>query len=167
MMGLTLFPNSSDCCTNKNMDKSHDRTVMQLSWFAASGKEIDPELWPNCKKIGGVVSQRVAGDKIAEFEERSYINSCNHNAEELAKTVRSHWVIENHLHWMLDVCFGENDCMIRKDNAAQDLSLLKKIALNLIRANKTDTVKPNLRLKPKQGTREDDIRMKVLEIHPI
>ena len=56
-----------------------------------------------------------------------------------ARIVRAHWAIENRLHWMLDVCFGEDDCMIRKDHAPQNLSLLKKIVLNLIRADKTDT----------------------------
>ena len=56
-----------------------------------------------------------------------------------ARIVRAHWAIENRLHWMLDFCFGEDDGMIRKDNAPQNLSLLKKIVLNLIRADKTDT----------------------------
>ena len=88
-------------------------------------------------------------------------------AEELAKTVRAHWAIENRLHWMLDVCFGEDDCMIRKDNAQQNLSLLKKIVLNLIRADKTDTAKTSLRLKRKRAAWDDDIRMKMLGIHPL
>ena len=151
----------------KHVDKSHGRTVMQLSWVAASGKEIDPELWPGCKTVGCVVSQRVAGDKVAELEERYYISSRKLTAEELAKTVRAHWAIENRLHWMLDVCFGEDDCMIRKDNAPQNLSLLKKIVLNLIRADKTDTAKTSLRLKRKRAAWDDDIRMKMLGIHPL
>jgi len=48
---------------------------MQLSWVAASGNEIDPELWPGCKTVGCVVSQRVVGDKVAELEEHCYISS--------------------------------------------------------------------------------------------
>ena len=151
----------------KHVDKSHGRTVMQLSWVAASGKEIDPELWPGCKTVGCVVSQRVVGDRAAELEERYYISSRKLTAEELAQTVRAHWAIENRLHWMLDVCFGEDDCMIRKDNAPQNLSLLKKIVLNLIRADKTDTAKTSLRLKRKRAAWDDDIRMKMLGIHPL
>ena len=73
----------------KHVDKSHGRTVMQLSWVAASGKEIDPELWPGCKTVGCVVSQRVVGDRAAELEERYYISSRKLTAEELAKTVRA------------------------------------------------------------------------------
>ena len=151
----------------KHVDKSHGRTVMQLSWVAASGKEIDPELWPGCKTVGCVVSQRVVGDKVAELEERYYVSSRKLSAEALAKTVRAHWAIENRLHWMLDVCFGEDDCMIRKDHAPQNLSLLKKIVLNLIRADKTDTAKTSLRLKRKRAAWDDDIRMKMLGIHPL
>ena len=151
----------------KHVDKSHGRTVMQLSWVAASGDEIDSALWPGCKTVGCVVSQRVVGDKVAELEERYYISSRKLTAEELADTVRAHWAIENKLHWMLDVCFGEDDCMIRKDNAPQNLSLLKKIVLNLIRADKTDTTKTSLRLKRKRAAWDDDIRMKMLGIHPL
>ena len=84
-----------------------------------------------------------------------------------ARIVRAHWAIENRLHWMLDVCFGEDDCMIRKDHAPQNLSLLKKIVLNLIRADKTDTAKTSLRLKRKRAARDDDIRMKMLGNHPL
>lgn len=71
----------------KQVDKSHGRTVMQLSWVAASGQEIDPELWPGYKTVGCVVSQRVAGDKVAELEERYSISSRVLSAEELTKTV--------------------------------------------------------------------------------
>ena len=67
---------------------------------------------------------------------------------------------------MLDICFSEDACMIRKDNAPQNLSLLKKIVLNLIRADKTDTAKTSLRRKRKRAAWDDDIRMKMPGIHP-
>ena len=95
------------------------------------------------KTVGCVISQRVVGNRAAELEERYYISSRKLTAKELAKTVRAHWAIENRLHWMLDVCFSEDGCMIRKDNAPQNLSLLKKIVVNLIRADKTDTANPS------------------------
>ncbi len=82
-------------------------------------------------------------------------------------TMGAHWAIENALHWMLDVCFCEDDCMIRKDNAPQNLSMLKKIVLNLIRADKTDNTKTSLRLKRKRAAWDDDIRMKMLGIQPL
>lgn len=145
----------------------HGRTVLQLSWSTPSGKEIDTALWPGCKSVGCVVSQRIVGEKVAELEERYYISSRPLSAEELARTVRAHWAIENRLHWMLDVCFGEDDSMIRKDNAPQNLSLLKKIVLNLIRADTSDSAKTSLRLKRKRAAWDDDIRMKMLGIQPL
>ena len=151
----------------KHVDRHHGRIVMPLSWVASSGTKIDPALWPRCKTVGCVVSQRVVGEKVAKLEKRYYISSRSLSAAQLAHTVRAHWRIENRLHWMLDVCFGEDDCMIRKDNALQNLSLLKKMMLNLIRTDKTDTAKTSLRLKRKRAAWDDDIRMKMLGIHPL
>jgi hypothetical protein len=76
----------------------------------------------------------------------------------MAETVRAHWAIENRLHWMLDVCFGEDFSRVRKNKVAQNLSLLRKIVLNLIRADTTDPLKTNLRLKQKRIAWDDDIR---------
>ena len=120
------------------MQNGHGRTMLQLSWATPSGSDVDTALWPACKTVGCVVPQRIVGDTVAELEQRYYISSKHLSAEELSRTVRAHWEIENRLHWMLDVCFGEDDCMVRKDNAPQNLSLLKKIVLNLNRADKTD-----------------------------
>ena len=140
---------------------------MQLSWVAASGDEIDSALWPGCKTVGCVVSQRVVGDKVAELEERYYISSRKLTAEELAQTVRAHWAIENRLHWMLDVNFGEDGCTVRKDNAPQNLSLLRKIVLNLIRCDTTDKTNTSLRRKRKRAAWDDDVRMSMLGLNPL
>ena len=98
---------------------------------------------------------------------RLTISSRQLSVEEQSQTVRAHWEIENKLHWMLDVCFGEDDCMVRKDNAPQNLSLLKKVVLNLIRADKTDAGKTSLRLKRKRAAWDDDVRMRMLGLQPL
>ena len=131
----------------EHVQNGHGRTVLQLSWATPSGPDVDTALWPACKTVGCVVSQRIVGGMVAELKQRYYISSRQLTAEELSRTVRAHWEIEHRLHWMLDVCFGEDDCMVRKDNAPQNLSLLKKIVLNLIRADKTNEAKANLRHK--------------------
>ena len=57
------------------------------------------------------------------------------DAQELADYIRGHWTIENQLHWVLDVEFGEDDSRIRKDNAPENLAVIRHIALNLLKQN--------------------------------
>jgi predicted transposase YbfD/YdcC len=152
---------------HEHIERGHGRTVLQLSWTSSAHDVVDPQKWADCKTIGRVVSQRIVADKAAELEERYYISSRVLSAGELADAVRAHWGIENRLHWMLDVCFGEDDCMVRKDNASQNLSLLKKVVLNLIRMDTTDKVKASMRQKRKRAAWDDDIRMTMLGIKPL
>ena len=59
------------------------------------------------------------------------------NAEEFGGSVRQHWGVENSLHWVLDVTFREDDCRIRKDNAAENFAIVRHIALNLAKSETT------------------------------
>lgn len=68
---------------------------------------------------------------------------------------------------MLDAQFGEDACTLRRDHAPQNLSLLKKVVLNQIRADTSDTAKTSLRRKRKRAAWDDDIRMAMLEIKPL
>lgn len=72
-------------------------------------------------------------DGKTKVETRYYISSLDNNAKLLGQSVRSHWGVENSLHWVLDVAFREDDCRIRKDNAPQNFSVLRHIAVNLQR----------------------------------
>ncbi|MBD2777074.1 ISAs1 family transposase [Iningainema sp. BLCCT55] len=63
----------------------------------------------------------------------------------LAKSVRTHWTIENQLHWILDVQFNEDSSRIRKDNAPQNLAIIRHVALNLL--NQEKTVKAGVKRK--------------------
>jgi predicted transposase YbfD/YdcC len=118
--------------------------------------------WPKCKTIGLVDSLRKVGDEESNFERRYYISSRELTAEQLAVAVRGHWAVENRLHWVLDVSFGEDASTVRKDNAPQNLSLLKKIVLNLIRLDTTEQKKTSLRLKRKAAASDDDFRVKIM-----
>jgi predicted transposase YbfD/YdcC len=72
-----------------------------------------------------------------EQETRYYISSLPPDAARLNQLVRQHWGIENKLHWVLDVAFGEDLSRKRAGNAAQNFSLLNRIALNLLKRDKT------------------------------
>jgi hypothetical protein len=75
--------------------------------------------------------------------------------------------IENRLHWVLDVSFGEDGSTLRKDNAPQNLSLLKKIVLNLIGLDSTGMTKASLRPRRKGDAWDDDVRMKIAGLTPL
>ncbi len=102
---------------------------------------IDPTGLPKCKTIARIdaVRQEQNLSHAPAIELRYYISSRQLSADELAQAVRAHWGIETRLHWVLDVNFGEDASSLRKDHAPQNLSLLRKIALDLIR---TDTTCP-------------------------
>jgi predicted transposase YbfD/YdcC len=74
-------------------------------------------------------------DQHTTTETRYYISSLNKSGEDIEAIIRSHWQIENNLHWVLDVTFSEDACLIHTPNAAENFSLLRKIALTLLKKN--------------------------------
>ncbi|MBC7860164.1 MAG: ISAs1 family transposase [Burkholderiaceae bacterium] len=77
------------------------------------------------------------GTGTASVERRYYISSVPAKAALLGNTVRAHWGIENSMHWVLDVAFREDDCRIRVGEAAQNFAILRRIALNLLKRDKS------------------------------
>ena len=82
-----------------------------------------------------VKSKRETAKKTST-ETRYYLNSIPPDPELFGFAVRNHWRIENSLHWILDVSFREDDSRIRKGHAPQNFSLLRKIALNVLKFDK-------------------------------
>jgi predicted transposase YbfD/YdcC len=95
--------------------------------------------WSNLNALIRMESIREIGSKKTT-ETRYYLSSLTKTAKELNALVRSHWQVENKLHWQLDVTFGEDKSRKRKGNSAEKFSLLTKTALNLIKTNTTDTI---------------------------
>lgn len=93
-------------------------------------------------------------------ETRFYISSLAGNAEQIATAVRSRWGIENSLHWVLDVSFGEDSSRIRTQNAPQNFALLRQIALNLL--TQEQTTKLGVKAKRKKAGWDNDYLCKVL-----
>ncbi|VVE85876.1 hypothetical protein PSP31121_05509 [Pandoraea sputorum] len=63
--------------------------------------------------------------------------ACQRDAQRLAHAVRAHWGIENGMHWRLDMAFGEDQCRVRVNNAAQNFAILRRIVMNLLRQDNT------------------------------
>lgn len=123
---------------------------------------VDPtQKWSNLKSVGMVESVRTVNGKTT-VETRYYISSLDNNAFLLGQSVRSHWGIENSLHWVLDVGFSEDDCRIRKDNAPQNFAVLRHIAVNLL--GKEKSKKFGIKNKQFLAAMDDNYLAKVLEL---
>lgn len=120
--------------------------------------------WKNLKSIIKIESIREFKNspKPTENATRYYISSLDSNAEKFQEAIRSHWSIENKLHWVLDVAFGEDASRKRVGNSAQNFSTLNKIALNLLKSEKT--LKSGIKGKRLKAGWDDDYLIKVLNL---
>lgn len=119
--------------TYKTEEHGHGRhEIRNYAMLTGIQSRLDPDsVWSNFNSIGMVESVRQVGGKTT-VETRYFISSLENNAKQFANSVRSHWGIENSLHWVLDVALKEDDCRIRKDNAPQNFAIMRQIAVNLL-----------------------------------
>ena len=92
--------------------------------------------WNKLKSIVCVSSERIVGVKKSN-ENRYYITSLPSMPQQINKVIRDHWAIENSLHWVLDVSFGEDQSRIRKGNGPENMSIMRHCAINMIRRYKS------------------------------
>lgn len=110
------------------------RATADITWL----QEHHP--WAGLQSIIAVTAKREIGHKVTE-ETRYFISSLDaQDPQRLERVVRAHWAIENNLHWVLDVAFDEDSNRTRKGHSDANLSVLRHIALNLIKAEKTSKV---------------------------
>ena len=131
------------------------RTAMistDISWLQEDHK------WPGLAAVGKVVRIREMADKTTT-ETAYYLLSTPMTPERFGEVVRSHWAIENRLHWCLDVTMNEDQMRSRMDHAPQNLAILRHMALNLIR---TETSKGSLRKKFRRAAWSDSFLASVL-----
>jgi predicted transposase YbfD/YdcC len=108
--------------------------------------------WPGLQGVVMVESQREIDDKI-ERETRFYITSLLWIAAQLGPAIRGHWMVENGLHWVMDMNFRDDQCRIRTDHAPANFTTIKHMALNLIRRAPG---KDSLRLRRKVAAWDDE-----------
>ena len=124
---------------------------------AIDGLDAKPE-WAGLQTVGRVESIRLMGED-ASTEYRYSLCSFT-DPHRLAATVRRHWSIENQQHWVLDVQFEEDACRTRRDRAAQNLALIRQLALNVLRHN--GLVRDHLRQRKIRAVLNDDYRLNLI-----
>lgn len=133
---------------DKTVDKGHGRLEVRRCWVITDAEWLayirDRNRWPQLYGVVKVTALR-SRDKRRKPEVRYYITSCAASAERLLAATRAHWGIENKVHWVLDVIFNEDGTRIRDVNSSQNLVVLRHMALNLLRQDKSN--KLSLRAK--------------------
>lgn len=144
------------------VEKDHGRIEERTVWVSRDVDWLrDTREWEGLSGLVAVQSKRTI-DGQTTTERRYFICSGNKSAEEIGRAIRNHWTIENELHWGLDVTFKEDMCRVRKDNAAQNLSRLRRLALSIL---KRDTkTKMGIQGKRLQAAWNKDYLLKLLTI---
>ena len=114
--------------------------------------------WPGLKAVVVVESSREISGKT-ERETRFYLTSLVMLASLLGPVVRSHWAIENSLHWVMDMIFRDDECRVRTDHAPANFTTIKHMAHNLLR---TASSKDSMRLRRKVAAWDDDFLARLI-----
>ena len=145
--------NDTAVSRHETVDADHGRietrtttVIHDVAWLQERHK------WPGLKAVVVVDSTREIGDKI-ERETRFYITSLLLLAIQMGPIVRSHWAVENSLHWVMDMVFRDDECRVRTEHAPANFTTIKHIATNLLRR---DSSKHSLRARRKVAAWDDD-----------
>lgn len=126
-----------DYCYHETLDGEHGRIETRKYWISSDINFLQgKENWKKLNSIGVVERTREIGENIS-IEKHYYLTSIENDAELFAKAVRNHWGVENGLHWTLDMAFREDECRIRKGYAPENFSVLRQMALNLLKSEKS------------------------------
>ncbi|NPV08492.1 MAG: ISAs1 family transposase [Anaerolineae bacterium] len=150
----------------RSVDKGHGRLETRECW-AIQDKECLACLgqhagWAGLKSLAMVRRQRRTWGQEGKVQEETlyYITSLEADAEKILKVSRTHWSIENGLHWVLDVAFDEDRCRARAGNGAQNLALMRHLALSLLKQD--TTIKAGIKAKRKAAGWNEDYLLRLI-----
>jgi predicted transposase YbfD/YdcC len=121
----------------ERVDKDHGRVETRRCWAVGDLACLgEGHGWPQAKTLAVVEAVRDING-TASVERRYYISPLDADAERMGAVVRGHWGVENGLHWVLDVAYGEDQARMREGNSAENFSILRRITLNLVKQDKS------------------------------
>ena len=118
-------------------EQHHGRRETRRYWTTDPIEDFaDHARWPGLRLFGMVEATRHQGAHVS-VQRRYYISTLDNNAQRFGPAVRSHWAIENALHWVLDVAFNEDQARIRRGHGPENRAVIRHIALNLLQQDTT------------------------------
>jgi predicted transposase YbfD/YdcC len=142
----------------ETVERGHGRMERCQCWVVAD-HTAQADGWVACQMLVRLICQRELKGEV-ERETRYYISNLLPRASLLLGCIRAHWSIENSFHWVLDAVFQEDRARTRNTNSAQNLALLRRIALNLV---KKHPAKGSLKGKRHRAAWNDDFLLQVLQ----
>ena len=112
-------------CGHGRIEKRRCLVTSQVDWLTQKSK------WAGLQTILMIEETQEIGEKIS-VERRFFISSLPPNAKKITEAVRAHWLVENALHWTLDVVFNEDYSRVRKDHAPENMALIRHVVLNML-----------------------------------
>lgn len=149
---------------HKSVNGGHGRIEIRECWTFDPHQWTEHfrtlEEWPQLRSVVMVEAQRQTTTQTTR-ETRFYISSLESDARRLLQAIRSHWGIENGLHWVLDIAFREDDSRIRVDHAPENMAVLRHIALNLLKQEQS--ARCGMHAKRLKCAWDENYLMKVLQ----
>jgi predicted transposase YbfD/YdcC len=129
------YAGCSQCCEEGD---AHGRHELRACYVLTDLEKLaERAKWPGLQSVIVVLRDRTTTAGKNTVEKHYYISSRTMTAEQFLKVIRGHWGIENSLHWVLDVVFDEDRSRVRKDHGPENLALLRRMAVSMLKVEKS------------------------------